>query len=128
MLAELTQAKDVRNYANSLLNTGKRVNHSNLYSSVIFLWNFRNTQIYSILVFYRRKKSFKVSAGLQSALYDYRDSDRNKKRHYAVLSGEKSFQEGDLLLSLHLKYRYTDYDEQNNDHKSSVRVEGRYRF
>ena len=77
---------------------------------------------------YKRKKNYKLKAGLQANLYDYEDPSRDKTRYYTVLSGEKYLKEGDLMLGIHVKLRFTEYEERNDDDKSAVRVEGRYAF
>ena len=74
---------------------------------------------------FKQKKSYKLSAGLQANLYDYEDPARDKTRYYTVLSGEKYL--SDFLLGLHLKYRYTDKQDED-DQKTAVRLECRYAF
>lgn len=77
---------------------------------------------------YQRKKNWKVTAALEGNSYDFNDSSNDKKRYYARLSGEKLFLEGDLVLSLDLKYRYTDQSQENDKEQEAVRVAFRYRF
>lgn len=77
---------------------------------------------------YQKKKDWKVSAALKGNSYDFNDSSNDKKRYYAKLSGEKIFLEGNLVLSVDLKYRYTDQSQENNKEQEAVRVAFRYRF
>ena len=77
---------------------------------------------------YQRKKNWKVSAALEGNSYDFNDSSNDKKRYYAKLSGEKLFLEGDLVLSLDLKYRYTNNEQGNDKEQEAVRVAFKYKF
>ncbi len=77
---------------------------------------------------YKRKKNWQASAGLEQNFYDFDDSSNDKKRTYVKLSGEKLFLEGDLVLSLDLKYRYTDYEQGNDKEQEAVRVAFKYKF
>ena len=77
---------------------------------------------------YQRKKNWKVSVALERNFYDFNDSSNDKKRYYAKLSGEKLFSEGDLVLSLDLKYRYTDYEQGSDKEHEAVRVAFKYKF
>ena len=81
-----------------------------------------------VKVTYQRKKNWKTSASWQGSFYDYNDSSKDKRRYYVKLSGEKLFLEGDLVLSLGFKYRYTDYDKKNDSEQEAVRVAFRYKF
>jgi len=77
---------------------------------------------------YKRKKNWQASAGLEQNFYDFDDSSNDKKRTYVKLSGEKLFLGGDLVLSLDLKYRYTDYEQGNDKEQEAVRVAFKYKF
>jgi len=77
---------------------------------------------------YQRKKNWKVSAALEGSAYDFNDSSNDKKRYYAKLSGEKLFFKGDLLLSLDLKYKFTDYEQDNDKNQKAVRLAFKYKF
>ena len=77
---------------------------------------------------YKRKKNWQASAGLEQNFYDFDDSSNDKKRTYVKLSGEKLFLEGDLVLSLDLKYRYTDYEQKEDKEDEAVRIAFKYRF
>jgi hypothetical protein len=77
---------------------------------------------------YKRKKNWQAQAGLEQNFYDFNDSTNDKKRTYVKLSVEKLFFEGDLVLSLDLKYRYTDYKQGNDKDQEAMRVAFRYRF
>jgi len=81
-----------------------------------------------VKVTYRRKKSWKASVSWRGNFYGYDNSIRDKRRYYLKLSGEKLFLEGDLLLSLDFKYRYTDYDKKNDLEQGAVRVAFKYKF
>jgi hypothetical protein len=76
----------------------------------------------------KRRKNWKVSAGLQGNSYDFNNPNKDKKRYYAKLSGEKLFLEGDLILSLDFKYKYTDYEQKDDTQQEVVRVTFKYRF
>ena len=71
---------------------------------------------------YKRKKNWEVSAALEGNSYN------DKKRYYAKLSGEKLFLDGDLVLSLDLKYRYTDYEQKDDAEQEAVRAAFKYKF
>ncbi len=71
---------------------------------------------------YKRKKNWEVSAALEGNSYN------DKKRYYAKLSGEKLFLDGDLVLSLDLKYRYTDYEQKDDTEQEAVRAAFKYKF
>ncbi len=77
---------------------------------------------------YKRKKNWQTSVGLEQNFYDFNDSTNDKKRTYVKLSGEKLFLEGDLVLSLDLKYKYTDYEQKEDKEQEAVRIAFRYRF
>ncbi|MDP3732279.1 MAG: hypothetical protein Q8R31_04540 [Candidatus Omnitrophota bacterium] len=77
---------------------------------------------------YQRKKNWKTSVSLEENFYDFDDSSNDKKRTYVKLSGEKLFFEGDLVLSLDLKYRYTDYEQKEDKEQEAVRIAFKYRF
>jgi hypothetical protein len=77
---------------------------------------------------YKRKKNWQASAGLEQNFYDFDDSSNDKKRTYVKLSGEKLFLEGDLVLSMDFKYRYTDYKQGNDKDQEAVRLTFKYRF
>jgi len=77
---------------------------------------------------YRRKKNWQVQAGLEQNFYDFNDSSNDKKRTYVKLSAEKLFLEGDLVLSVDLKYRYTNYRQGNDKEQEAIRLAFRYRF
>jgi|GEM_PF-1641708 len=77
---------------------------------------------------YQRKKNWKVSAALEGNSYNFNDSSNDKKRYYAKLSGEKLFLDGDLVLSLDLKYRYTNKEQENDKEQEAVRVAFKYKF
>ena len=76
---------------------------------------------------YKRKKNWQASAGLEQNFYDFQ-AGNDKKRAYARLSAEKLFLEGDLVLSLDLKYRYTDYEQKDDKEQETVRIAFKYRF
>lgn len=87
----------------------------------------------------KRKKNWEVSAALEGNSYDFflpsgipqnagNDSSNDKKRYYAKLSGEKLFLDGDLVLSLELKYRYTDYEQKDDTEQDAVRAAFKYKF
>lgn len=77
---------------------------------------------------YKRKKNWQTSVGLEQNFYDFNDSSNDKKRTYVKLSGEKLFLEGDLVLSLDLKYRYTDYEQKDDSRTEAVRLAFKYKF
>jgi len=77
---------------------------------------------------YKRKKNWQTSAGLEQNFYDFDDSSNDKKRTYVKLSGEKLFLEGDLVLYLDLKYRYTDYEQKDDKEQEAVRLAFKYKF
>jgi hypothetical protein len=77
---------------------------------------------------YERKKNWQASAGLEQNFYDFDDSSNDKKRTYVKLSGEKLFFEGDLVLSMDFKYRYTDYKQGNDKDQEAIRLAFKYRF
>ena len=69
-----------------------------------------------------------VSYFKKQNFYDFNNSSNDKKRTYVKLSGEKLFFEGDLVLSLDLKYRYTDYEQKDDKEHEAVRIAFKYRF
>ncbi|MFH1772114.1 MAG: hypothetical protein ABH872_04785 [Candidatus Omnitrophota bacterium] len=77
---------------------------------------------------YQRKKDWKVSAGLEGNSYNLDESSNDKERYYAKLSGEKLFLDGDLVLSLDLKYRYTNNEQENDKEQEAVRAAFKYKF
>jgi hypothetical protein len=77
---------------------------------------------------YKRKKNWQTQAGLEQNFYDFDVKDNDKKRTYIKLSAEKLFLEGDLVLSVDLKYRYTDYEQRDDKEQEAVRIAFRYRF
>lgn len=77
---------------------------------------------------YQKKKNWKVSGALEGNFYDYYDSSKDKERYYLRLSGEKLFVDGDLKLSLDLKYRFTDYNQKGDTEQEAARVTFSYRF
>jgi hypothetical protein len=77
---------------------------------------------------YKRKKNFKISGGIQTNMYEYDDPANDRNRLYAVVSAEKMFRDNDLVIGLHVKYRYTDRQDGDDDSKTSVRAEARLRF
>ena len=77
---------------------------------------------------YKRKKNWQTSAGLEQNFYDFNDSSNDKKRTYVKLSAEKLFFEGDLVLSLDFKYRYTDYEQKDDSRTEAVRLAFKYKF
>jgi len=99
-------------------------------------------EVVEIKITYKRKKNlptskagWKVSAALEGNFYDFNDSSlpvgqesNDKKRYYAKLSGEKLFLNGDLVLSLDLKYRYTNEAQGNNKTQETVRLRFKYKF
>jgi hypothetical protein len=85
-------------------------------------------ETFGIKVNYKRKKEWKVTAALKEKIYDFNDSSKDKKRYYALVAYEKLFLDGDLALSLNLKYRRTDYDQKNNTEEEAVRVAFKYKF
>ncbi|MFH1504795.1 MAG: hypothetical protein ABIH08_05375 [Candidatus Omnitrophota bacterium] len=74
------------------------------------------------------KAGWKISAGLEASSYGFNDSSNDKERYYAKLSGEKFFLNGDLVLSLDLKYKYTDYEQENNKEQKAVKTAFKYKF
>lgn len=91
---------------------------------------------------YKKKKNllgwqagWQASAGLEQNFYDFDDSSlpagqagNDKKRTYVKLSGEKLFLDGDLVLSLDLKYRYTDQSQGNDKKQEAARAGFKYKF
>lgn len=77
---------------------------------------------------YQRKKNYKLQAALEQNFYDFDDSSNDKKRIYVKLSGEKLFLDGDLVLSLDFKYRYTDYEQKDDKEQEAVRLAFKYKF
>ncbi len=77
---------------------------------------------------YKRKKNWQTSIGLEENFYNFDDSSNDKKRTYVKLSAEKLFLEGDFVLSLDLKYRYTDYEQKDDSRTEAVRLAFKYKF
>ena len=77
---------------------------------------------------YQRKKNYKLQAALEENFYDFDDSSNDKKRTYVKLSAEKLFLEGDLVLSIDFKYRYTDYEQKDDSKTEAVRLAFKYKF
>jgi len=84
---------------------------------------------------YQRKKDWQVALRLEQNFYDFPpavgkgdDSSNDKKRTYVKLSAEKLFLEGDLVLLVDFKYRYTDYEQRDDKEQEAVRLAFRYRF
>ncbi len=74
---------------------------------------------------YKRKKNWQTAIGLEENFYD---SSSDKRRTYLRISGEKMFLQEDLVLSLDLKYKYTDYAQKDDKEQEAVRTAFRYRF
>ena len=77
---------------------------------------------------YKKKKDWGVSLGLEQNFYDFSGLGNDKERTYVLLSGEKSLFEGDLVLSLDLKYRYTNYEQRQDSEQQAIRFSFEYRF
>lgn len=77
---------------------------------------------------YQRKKDWKVSAGTKGNFYDYRADSGDKKRYYALLSGEKLFLEWNLTAVLDLKYRRTEQEVVADTDYEAVRLAFEYGF
>jgi hypothetical protein len=87
---------------------------------------------------YKRKKNpaparrggagWQTQAGLEQNFYDFNDSSNDKKRTYVKVSAEKLFLEGNLMLSLDFKYRYTDYKQKDDKDQEAVRLAFKYKF
>ncbi|MFC1582574.1 hypothetical protein ACFL4W_03435 [Planctomycetota bacterium] len=75
----------------------------------------------------RSPKNYDLSAGLQYNVYDY-EGPGDKQRYYAILSGEKTFPELDMTLSLDLKYRLTDNEDSDDSDKASFRLSIHQKF
>ena len=77
---------------------------------------------------FQTKKNWKVSAGGEENLYICKTSDKDKKRTYFVLSLEKSFLSGSLLLQTDFKMRFTDYRQRDDQELKAARLGIEHRF
>lgn len=71
---------------------------------------------------YWLKKRWKMSAAIEGNSYDFDDSDNDKERYSAKLSGERLFLDGNLAISIDFKYRYTDYTHKSDTKHEAVRL------
>ncbi|MCK4422855.1 MAG: hypothetical protein KAV18_02145, partial [Candidatus Omnitrophica bacterium] len=85
-------------------------------------------ETFKIKANYKRRKDWKVSASLQESFYNFNDSSKDKNRYYTTLSGEKLFLDGDLVMSIDFKHRYTENKQDNDTNEESVRVSFKYNF
>jgi hypothetical protein len=85
-------------------------------------------EIIEIKAIYRRKKNWKAVVALKGNFYDYDGSLKDENRYDIKVSGEKLFFNGDLLLLVDLKYKYTDYAQKSDKAQEAVRVAFRYKF
>ncbi|MBI4649896.1 hypothetical protein HY745_01085 [Candidatus Desantisbacteria bacterium] len=77
---------------------------------------------------YDRKKNWKTSVGLENNFYKYNNRNNDKKRYYANLSGEKILLNGDLTISIDLKYRVTDNEQKPDNEQKAVRFGAEYKW
>lgn len=91
-------------------------------------WNDYRKETAQAKITCLRKKNWKTSLSLEGNFYNYNDSSNDKNRYYVLISGEKLFLEGNLLLSMDFKLRYTDYDRMNDSEQDAVRIAFRYKF
>lgn len=77
---------------------------------------------------YQRKKNWKLAFSLEGNFYGYNDSAKDKQRYYVLVSGEKYFLKGDMILSLDFKYRYTDYEQKDDSEQEAIRIAFKYKF
>lgn len=77
---------------------------------------------------YQRKKDWQAALRLEQNFYDFNDSNNDKERTDIKLSAEKLFLEGDLVLSLDLKYKYTNYEQKDDKGQEAVRIAFKYRL
>ncbi|OGR97181.1 MAG: hypothetical protein A2902_03600 [Elusimicrobia bacterium RIFCSPLOWO2_01_FULL_64_13] len=89
--------------------------------------NYRKKTLESRIA-YRRKRSWKASAGVEGSFYDYSNPANDKTRAYVLLSGEKSFLDGKFSGSLDLKFRFTDNKFKEDDKQQAARVSVNRKF
>jgi len=77
---------------------------------------------------YQRKKDWQAALRLEQNFYNFNDSNNDKERTDVKLSAEKLFLEGDLVLSLDLKYKYTNYEQKDDKEQEALRIAFKYRF
>lgn len=77
---------------------------------------------------YQRKKDWQAALRLEQNFYDFNDSNNDKGRTDVKLSAEKLFLEGNLVLSLDLKYKYTNYGQKHDKEQEAARISFKYRF
>lgn len=78
---------------------------------------------------YHQKKSWKYSLGTRIENYDYpTDPSRNRDTYYTKMSLEKEFNGGDSTLSIDLKYKFKDFDEDSDTEQDSIRLTFEQRF
>ena len=77
---------------------------------------------------YDLKKNWKFTGSLQTDFYNYQRSTSDKKAYYAKLGIEKAFLDDNLKLILDLKYKYSDYKQQNNKSFDGARLTVQYEF
>ncbi|OGS33235.1 MAG: hypothetical protein A2474_00840 [Elusimicrobia bacterium RIFOXYC2_FULL_34_12] len=77
---------------------------------------------------YTDNAGWKISTSLEGNYYNFEDFNDDKSRYYGRLSGEKYFVDGNLVLGLDFKYRYTDYELKDDTVRDAVRVTFRYNY
>ena len=77
---------------------------------------------------YTDNAGWKISTSLEGNYYNFEDFNDDKSRYYVRLSGEKYFVDGNLVLGLDFKYRYTDYELKDDTVRDAVRVTFRYNY
>lgn len=83
---------------------------------------------YDIKGVYDLKKNIKFTAALQTDIYDYVNPTNYKKEYYAKFGIEKHLMQNQLTAALNFKYKYTNYKENNNKSRETIRLSFKYKF
>ena len=77
---------------------------------------------------YWRKKTWTATVLAEANIYDFNNSQKDKKRYNVAAEWNKDLMDGALDFTLGGKYSYTDYREKNNTERGSVRVALAYKI
>ena len=82
----------------------------------------------SLKAVYQRKTNWTATLLAESNFYDFRNSQKDKKRYDVTLIWNKDLLGGSLDFTLSGKYSYTDYRAKNDTERGSVRAEFEYKL
>ena len=77
---------------------------------------------------YWRKKTWTATILAEADVYDFNDSQTDKKRYNVAVEWNKDLMDGALDFTLGGKYSYTDYRAKNDTERGSVRAAFEYKL